>query len=91
MYAPLRAITTPIPTARIINPLAPSHGKSNGKVFLPFEDYRLSLIVSKAFLLAADTKTTDETIDRQLKRDADEPRRPADARTDRHELRTRGT
>ncbi|HEU5025287.1 MAG TPA: DUF4132 domain-containing protein [Spirillospora sp.] len=37
-----------------------------GTVFLPFEDERLSLILSKAFLLAADAKITDETILRQL-------------------------
>ncbi|MFE6284530.1 DUF4132 domain-containing protein [Streptomyces sp. NPDC057877] len=36
--------------------------------FLPFEDDRLSLILSKAFLLAADTKITDESILRQIKR-----------------------
>jgi hypothetical protein len=38
----------------------PSTG--GGQVFLPFEDERLSLVLSKAFLLAADTKITDETI-----------------------------
>lgn len=37
-------------------------------MFLPFEDGRLSLILSKAFLLAADTKITDMTILRQIKR-----------------------
>jgi hypothetical protein len=36
-------------------------------VFLPFEDGRLSLILSKAFLLAADGGITDETILAQLK------------------------
>lgn len=41
-----------------------------GKVFLPFEDDRLSLILSKAFLLAADTEITDESILTQLKRGA---------------------
>lgn len=41
-----------------------SHG-----VFLPFEgDSGLSLILSKAFLLAADDKITDTTITRQIKR-----------------------
>lgn len=40
------------------------------KVSPPFEDDRLSLILSKAFLLAADTKVTDETILRQIKRGA---------------------
>jgi hypothetical protein len=50
--------------------IVPSRGKSDGKVFLPFEDDRLSLILSKAFLLAADTKITDNTILRQIKRGA---------------------
>ncbi|MFC5746476.1 DUF4132 domain-containing protein [Actinomadura rugatobispora] len=40
-----------------------------GKVFLPFEDERLALILSKAFLLAADTAITDDTIIRQIKGD----------------------
>ncbi|GII52361.1 hypothetical protein Pth03_07500 [Planotetraspora thailandica] len=39
-----------------------------GKVFLPFEeDGRMSLILSKAFLLAGDSKITDETILRQIR------------------------
>jgi Domain of unknown function (DUF4132) len=39
------------------------------RVFLPFEgDGTLSVILSKAFLLAADTKITDPTIVRQLKK-----------------------
>ncbi|WP_344589439.1 DUF4132 domain-containing protein [Actinomadura vinacea] len=38
-----------------------------GKVFLPFEDERLALILSKAFLLAADGSITDEGILRQIK------------------------
>jgi hypothetical protein len=38
-------------------------------VFLPFEgDATLAIILSKAFLLAADTKITDETITRQIGR-----------------------
>ncbi|MFC4051824.1 DUF4132 domain-containing protein [Actinomadura syzygii] len=41
-----------------------------GKVFLPFEDERLSLILSKAFLLAADDRIEDESILRQIKRGA---------------------
>ena len=42
---------------------------SNEKVFLPFEgDGILSIIISKAFLLAADDKITDVTITRQIKR-----------------------
>ncbi|MFF9453037.1 DUF4132 domain-containing protein [Streptomyces flaveolus] len=39
-------------------------------VFLPFDDERLALILSKAFLLAADTDITDETILRQTERGA---------------------
>jgi hypothetical protein len=35
---------------------------ASGSAFLPFEDERLSLILSKAFLLAADTRITDRTI-----------------------------
>ena len=38
-----------------------------GRVFLPFEgDETLSVILSKAFLLAADRKITDPSITRQL-------------------------
>ncbi|MGQ5654708.1 DUF7737 domain-containing protein [Streptomyces sp. EKR5.2] len=37
---------------------------------MPFEDERLSLVLSKAFLLAADTDITDESILRQIKRGA---------------------
>lgn len=50
--------------------IVPARGKGAGTVFLPFEDDRLSLILSKAFLLAADTKITDETILLQIKRGA---------------------
>ncbi|MER6978710.1 DUF4132 domain-containing protein, partial [Streptomyces carpinensis] len=50
--------------------IVPSRGKDGGKVFLPFEDDRLSLILSKAFLLAADTRITDMTILHQIKRGA---------------------
>lgn len=40
-----------------------------GKVFLPFEGDRiLSIILSKAFMLAEDKKITDSTITRQIKR-----------------------
>ncbi|WP_077796595.1 DUF4132 domain-containing protein [Streptomyces sp. JHA26] len=39
-------------------------------VFLPFDDERLALILSKAFLLAADADITDETILRQIDRGA---------------------
>ncbi|MEU6372899.1 DUF4132 domain-containing protein [Streptomyces sp. NPDC046909] len=48
--------------------IVPARRKSDGKVFLPFEDDRLALILSKAFLLAADTRITDGTILRQIKR-----------------------
>ncbi|GAA2107035.1 DUF4132 domain-containing protein [Actinomadura alba] len=47
--------------------IVPSRRKGGDKVFLPFEDERLALILSKAFLLADDTKITDETILRQIK------------------------
>jgi hypothetical protein len=41
--------------------------KAGGKVFLPFEgDSTLSIILSKAFLLAEDCKINDPTILRQL-------------------------
>ncbi|MFI5685399.1 DUF4132 domain-containing protein [Streptomyces sp. NPDC051636] len=50
--------------------IVPSRGKGDGTAFLPFEDDRLSLILSKAFLLAADTKITDESILTQIKRGA---------------------
>ena len=45
----------------------PSAGKVPGSVFLPFEgDHMLSVILSKAFLLAADTRITDKSILSQL-------------------------
>ncbi|WP_405612688.1 hypothetical protein [Streptomyces sp. NBC_00076] len=50
--------------------VVPARRLGDGKVFLPFEDDRLSLILSKAFLLAADTKITDATILHQIKRSA---------------------
>ena len=41
---------------------------ADGGVYLPFEgDNTLAVILSKAFLLAADTKITDPTITRQIK------------------------
>ncbi|MEV5829541.1 DUF4132 domain-containing protein [Spirillospora sp. NPDC052242] len=43
-------------------------GRSGGRVLLPFEDERLSLILSKAFLLAADDEITDPSIRRQITR-----------------------
>ena len=42
--------------------------EARGGVFLPFEDERLSLILSKAFLLADDTAITDQSILSQIKR-----------------------
>ncbi len=39
-----------------------------GQVFLPFEDERLGLILSKALLLAADTEITDPSIRAQIER-----------------------
>ncbi|MYR42911.1 DUF4132 domain-containing protein, partial [Streptomyces sp. SID5910] len=49
--------------------IVPSHRTPTDRtVFLPFADERLALILSKAFLLAADTTITDETILRQLNR-----------------------
>ncbi|MFF0202331.1 DUF4132 domain-containing protein [Streptomyces sp. NPDC005017] len=50
--------------------IVPGGRTATGKVFLPFEDDRLSLILSKAFLLAADRTITDETILRQIGRAA---------------------
>lgn len=42
--------------------------RSDNKVFLPFEgDQRLAVIISKALLLAADTKIDDPTIQRQIR------------------------
>ncbi len=48
--------------------VAGSVGKAaEGKVFLPFEgDRTLSVILSKAFLLAADARITEPTITRQI-------------------------
>jgi hypothetical protein len=45
----------------------PSGRSNTDRVFLPFEDERLALILSKAFLLADDTKITDDTILQQLR------------------------
>ncbi|WP_053754406.1 DUF4132 domain-containing protein [Streptomyces sp. MMG1533] len=50
--------------------VVPARRSADGKVFLPFGDDRLSLILSKAFLLAADTEITDESILTQIKRGA---------------------
>ncbi|WP_433226361.1 DUF4132 domain-containing protein [Actinomadura formosensis] len=43
-------------------------GGGGGSVHLPFEDERLSLILSKAFLLAADHRITDAAILTQIRR-----------------------
>ncbi|MFG2089786.1 MULTISPECIES: DUF4132 domain-containing protein [unclassified Spirillospora] len=50
--------------------IVPDRRGAGAKVFLPFEEERLSLILSKAFLLAADDKITDESILMQIKRGA---------------------
>jgi hypothetical protein len=49
--------------------IVPGRGNAgeSGSLFLPFEgDTMLAVILSKAFLLAADTKITDATITRQI-------------------------
>jgi hypothetical protein len=49
--------------------IVPSRGSPADRVFLPFDDDpTLSVILSKAFLLAADTKITDRSIVGQIKR-----------------------
>jgi hypothetical protein len=45
-----------------------ARGRGQGTPYLPFEDERLSLILSKAFLLAADHRITDATILTQIER-----------------------
>ncbi|MFA1545378.1 DUF4132 domain-containing protein [Actinomadura chokoriensis] len=50
--------------------IVPERRALGAKVFLPFEDERLALILSKAFLLAADHRITDESILTQIKRGA---------------------
>jgi hypothetical protein len=49
--------------------IVPGHARDAGSVFLPFEEDggMLSIIVSKAFLLAADAAITDPSITRQLR------------------------
>jgi hypothetical protein len=48
--------------------IVPKQGEQSDEVLLPFEgDRTLSIILSKAFLLAADTKIKDGTITRQIK------------------------
>jgi hypothetical protein len=46
----------------------PSRREAHAPVFLPFEDSRLALILSKAFLLADDARITDPSIVAQLRR-----------------------
>ena len=50
--------------------IVPERRGPGAKVFLPFEEERLALILSKAFLLAADDQITDESILLQIKRGA---------------------
>jgi hypothetical protein len=46
--------------------IVPSARKAPGQVFLPFQEDRLTLILSKAFLLADDARITDPSIVAQL-------------------------
>lgn len=49
--------------------IVPAQGKKSDGLFLPFEgDTRLSVILSKALLLAADKKITDSVIVQQIKK-----------------------
>ena len=48
--------------------IVPAARRPRDRVFLPFEDERLALILSKAFLLADDTRITDRSIVAQLHR-----------------------
>ncbi|TDD84278.1 DUF4132 domain-containing protein [Actinomadura darangshiensis] len=50
--------------------IVPERRKTGATVFLPFEDERLSLILSKAFLLVADDRIDDESIRTQIERGA---------------------
>ncbi|MES5818267.1 DUF4132 domain-containing protein [Streptomyces sp. RG80] len=50
--------------------IVPSRSLVGGKVFLPFEDDRLTVILSKALLLAADSEITDPSILQQIRRAA---------------------
>lgn len=47
--------------------IVPDRRPSTGRLFLPFEDDRLSVIISKARLLAADDRIEDPTITQQLR------------------------
>jgi uncharacterized protein DUF4132 len=46
--------------------IVPARGAATRRLFLPFDDERLSVILSKALMLAADDRITDPTIRRQL-------------------------
>ena len=47
--------------------IVPARGAATESIFLPFDDdSRLSLILSKAFLLANDRKIRDQSIIRQI-------------------------
>jgi hypothetical protein len=48
--------------------IVPSRTRTTAKLFLPFEDDRLSVILSKAVLLAADSDITDASIRAQIDR-----------------------
>ena len=49
--------------------IVPSRGGASDKLFLPFDDDpTLSVILSKAFLLARDTKITDRSIVLQIRK-----------------------
>ncbi|MEU6373168.1 DUF4132 domain-containing protein [Streptomyces sp. NPDC046909] len=48
--------------------VVPTRAKVTAKVFLPFEDDRLTVILSKAVLLAADTEIDDPSIVGQIRR-----------------------
>jgi hypothetical protein len=48
--------------------IVPDSSKTRSDLFLPFEgDATLSIILSKAFLLASDSTITDPTITRQIR------------------------
>ncbi|RAY11719.1 hypothetical protein DPM19_29350 [Actinomadura craniellae] len=48
--------------------IVPARAEPGERVFLPFEDTRLALILSKAFLLADDAEITDPSILHQIRR-----------------------
>ncbi|WP_329332652.1 DUF4132 domain-containing protein [Streptomyces sp. NBC_00663] len=51
--------------------IVPSRAGIRARIFLPFEDDRLSLILSKAMLLAADSEITDGSIRAQIANSGD--------------------